>query len=133
MKVYIDTSAFLSILNRDEGQHAEAAKIWLRLLETGIPLCTNSYVVIETAAILQNRLGLDAVRTFFAAIYPLLEIVWVDAELIGLAVPLLFAADRRGLSLVDCTSFLAMQRAGLKRVFAFDRHFEEQGFEVLKS
>ena len=40
----------------------------------------------------------------------------------------LLAADRRNLSLVDCISFDAMRRRSLRHVFAFDKHFEEQGF-----
>jgi len=130
MNIYVDTSAFLAVLNRDDERHAEAKAIWLRLLDDGTPMGTSSYVLLETAAVLQNRLGLDAVRTFFNAVYPLLEIVWVNAELMALAVPLLTTANRRSLSLVDCCSFMAMRRLKIKRAFAFDRHFREQGFEV---
>lgn len=133
MNVYVDTSAFLAVLNRDDEHHAEAKGIWLRLLDDGTPMGTSSHVLVETAAILQNRLGLDAVRTFFAAIYPLLEIVWVDAELMSMAIPLLIAANRRNLSLVDCCSFLTVQRLKVNKVFAFDRHFEERGFELLRA
>lgn len=131
MNVYVDTSAFLAVLNRDDAHHAEAKAAWFQLLDDGTPLGTNSFVLVETAAVIQNRLGLDAARTFFTAVYPLLEVVWVDAELMSLAVPLLVTAKRRGLSLVDCSSFLVMQRLKLNKVFAFDRHFREQGFEVL--
>jgi predicted nucleic acid-binding protein len=38
-------------------------------------------------------------------------------------------AHRRGLSLVDCTSFAIMRRQAITRAFHFDRHFQEQGFE----
>ncbi|MGQ9779994.1 MAG: type II toxin-antitoxin system VapC family toxin [Bacillota bacterium] len=82
-------------------------------------------------ALLQNRLGLEAVRAFFHGIYPLLEIQWLDAELFSLAVSLFLTAKRKELSLVDCSSFLSMQRARLFKVFAFDPHFTEEGFEVL--
>lgn len=40
---------------------------------------------------------------------------------------------RRQLSLVDCTSFEAMQRRGLTQAFTFDAHFAERGFEVIPS
>ncbi|NLG84617.1 MAG: type II toxin-antitoxin system VapC family toxin [Firmicutes bacterium] len=131
-KVYVDTSAFLAILNRDDRFHPQAGKIWIRLLEERAKLYTNSLVLLETMALLQNRLGLEAVRVFFHDIYPLLEVQWLDAELFLLAVSLLLAANRKELSLVDCSSFLSMQRARLVKVFAFDLHFGEEGFEVLK-
>jgi predicted nucleic acid-binding protein len=38
-------------------------------------------------------------------------------------------AHRRGLSLVDCTSFAIVRRQAITRAFHFDRHFQEQGFE----
>ena len=47
------------------------------------------------------------------------------------AVQALLAADRRGLSLVDCSSFLVMRRLGLKVAFAFDEDFGHQGFETV--
>ena len=39
--------------------------------------------------------------------------------------------EYRQLSLVDCTSFVVMRQIGIDDVFAFDRHFAEQGFTVL--
>ncbi|MGE3842819.1 MAG: hypothetical protein AB7I50_14680 [Vicinamibacterales bacterium] len=35
------------------------------------------------------------------------------------------------LSLVDAVSFVAMLRAGLSHAFAFDRHFEHEGFSIV--
>ena len=32
---------------------------------------------------------------------------------------------------VNCVSFEIMRQRGLRRVFAFDKHFEEQGFDVV--
>jgi predicted nucleic acid-binding protein len=39
------------------------------------------------------------------------------------------SAGRKKLSLVDCVSFGVMRAAGLRKAFAFDRQFVEQGFE----
>ena len=43
----------------------------------------------------------------------------------------LLAAGRRGISLVDCSSFEVMRRLGLERAFAFGRHFAEAGFQLV--
>lgn len=40
-------------------------------------------------------------------------------------------AARRGLSLVDYTSFEIMRREHLNRAFAFDRHFREHGYDLV--
>jgi predicted nucleic acid-binding protein len=131
MSVYIDTSAFLAVLNADDRFHDRARRIWRRLIEADLSLFCNNYILVETIAVLQNRLGMDAVIAFQNDISPILTILWVDEELHQRAVSALLAARRRRLSLVDCTSFESMRRVGLYRVFAFDAHFEEQGFEVL--
>ena len=57
------------------------------------------------------------------------DIDWISSvqHIQGMAA--LLAADRRSLSLVDCVSFDAMRRRGLRQVFAFDKHFEGQGFD----
>ena len=43
----------------------------------------------------------------------------------------LLVVNHRKLSLVDCASFETMRRLGIQKVFTFDRHFADQGFQVL--
>jgi predicted nucleic acid-binding protein len=40
-------------------------------------------------------------------------------------------ANRRQLSLVDYTGFETMRHLGIEKVFTFDEHFREQGFELI--
>jgi predicted nucleic acid-binding protein len=52
----------------------------------------------------------------------------VSQVVVGKALDLLLDRQERGLSLVDAASFVVMRRLRLDRAFAFDRHFEEEGF-----
>ena len=79
----------------------------------------------------QNRLGIAAVRTFHNEIAPVLSIEWVDAELHEIGMATTLGAARKNLSFVDCSTFAAMRRLGIDTVFTFDKHFAEQGFDVL--
>jgi predicted nucleic acid-binding protein len=36
-----------------------------------------------------------------------------------------------GLSLVDAVSFLLMREEGIDEAFAYDRHFEREGFAII--
>ena len=92
---------------------------------------TSSYVLAETLAILQHRMGLKAVRVFHHDVYPILTIEWVAGVLHEKGIAGVLAAHRRGLGLVDCVSFEVMRQRGLRSVFAFDKHFEEQGFDTI--
>ena len=131
MTVFVDTSAFLAVLAADDEYHTAAAAIWRRLISDEEPLVTNNYVLVETVALLQRRVGLQAVRAFQSKVMPSLIIRWVDETLHEQALTSVLSANRRNLSLVDCTSFQTMGQDGINRAFTFDQHFAEQGFERL--
>jgi predicted nucleic acid-binding protein len=128
MIAFVDTSALLALLDRDDQHHADAITAWQTLAEGEATLVTTNYVVLETIAVGQHRLGLDAVRAWTSDVAPLLDVEFVDEALHRAALSTLLAADRRQLSLVDCVSFEVMRRRGLRHAFAYDRHFSEQGF-----
>lgn len=132
MNIYMDTSAFLAILNAVDEFHRQAAVVWDNLLNENVRLTTNSFVLVETHALVQKRLGLEAVRILTKDIIPLFEVTWIDEELYQQSITSYLSANRRQLSLVDCTSFVTMLKLNVTKVFTFDPHFEEQGFEILR-
>lgn len=129
MMAFIDTSAFYAVLDRDDDNHQEARRIWNDLLGDENTIVTSNYVLVETFALLQHRLGLEAVRVFQEDVLPLISIEWVTAATHRSGVSALLAVSRRKPSLVDCVSFELMRTLGIKTVFAFDPHFAEQGFK----
>ncbi len=131
MEVFVDTSALYALLDGAAQRHRDVAETWRELLASGETLFTSNYVLLETHALVQRRLGLEAVRALESALRPVLEVDWVDEDLHAASVAAVLAAGRRGLSLVDCTSFEIMRRRALHRAFAIDAHFASQGFEVL--
>jgi predicted nucleic acid-binding protein len=128
MSVFVDTSALLALLDADDEHHPDAVAAWHRLQDEEPVLVTSNYVMLETIAVAQRRLGLDAVRTFATGVAPLLDVHFVDEAIHSAAMAAVLAASRRDLSLVDCSSFEVMRRGGVTRAYAYDRHFAEQGF-----
>lgn len=61
---------------------------------------------------------------------PLLDFVWVDAELHEAAVTRHLRELRRRSSLVDHVSFELMRRRGLRTALALDVDFAREGFEL---
>lgn len=92
---------------------------------------STNYVLLETVALVQRRLGMEAVRTLEEDILPLVRVIWVAEGHHRAGMAALLTAGRRDLSLVDCVSFLIMRASAIRRVFAFDDDFRRQGFEVL--
>ena len=124
----MDTSAIYAFLVAEDEKHDHAKAILASLQEDEASLVSSSYVLQETVALLQARIGVPAVRTFQQMAVPALEIVWISESLYQRAMAALLAAAKRGVSLTDWTSFEVMRERGIERAFAFDRHFAEQGF-----
>lgn len=130
MTVFVDTSALLPQLSRTDEYHERAVKTFEDLVRRE-RLLTHSYVLVETTALVQSRLGLDATRALLTDIAAVLEVRWVDEKLHAAATTALLAAARRETSLVDWTSFELMRREGIEVAFAFDKDFLRQGFKLL--
>ncbi len=68
-------------------------------------ILTTNYVLVETAALIQRRLGIEATRAFAESIVPLLAIEWIDPEVHAGAVSTLPAANRRDLTCSGLNAF----------------------------
>jgi predicted nucleic acid-binding protein len=128
MTVFADTSAFYAVLDGDDSNHDAATAKWEQLLEGNAILVTTGFVLVETLALVQHRLGSEAVRAFLEDVYPLLNVEWITETDFEAGAAGVLSAQRRELSLVDCVSFVLMRRLGIRHAFAFDQHFSEQGF-----
>jgi len=129
--IFADTSGLYAALVAADQQHVDARTAWLDLLARRQRLVTTSYVVHETVSLLQARIGISAVLSWRTDIEPVLDIVWVDATLHRLAMAAVVASGRRDLSLTDWVSFEVMRQSRIRVALAVDRHFLEQGFELL--
>jgi len=130
VSVFVDTSFFIALLDEDEDMHGDAVAQWRRVAEGRLPVLTSNYVVLESCAVLQRHIGVSAVRKLVRQILEPVALEWVTRDDHERAVETLLVADRRQLSIVDCTSFEMMRRLEVRECLAFDQHFAEQGFVV---
>ena len=130
--MFLDTSAAFALLVSSDTNHQRAVESFGRLEARSATLVTTSYVLVETYALLGRRVGPEPVQAFRDDFEPLLEAVWVDRELHERGLGLLIERGKEDLSLVDAVSFLVIPRQGVEEVFAYDRHFEQEGFALLR-
>ena len=125
--IFLDTSAIYALADTGDQMHSEAVSAFEAARNADEEVVTHSYVLVESAALLQRRLGLGAALTFLdnAANFTL---VWVDGELHTRAVEYLQQARQADLSLVDAVSFLVMGELNTTHYLGFDGHFDSAGF-----
>ena len=130
MKVFVDTSALLAILDEDDRDHSEAADTFRSLLASA-DLVTHSYVLVECLALVRRRLGSAAVVQLSERLLPAIDTIWVDEALHQTALAAHLTAG--SVSLVDQVSFEVMRREELETAFTLDKDFEAHGFRRARS
>ena len=127
--IFVDTSAVLALADTRDSHHHEAVASLESMMSEGHALLTHNYVLVESAALLQNRLGLDSSLAFLSDAERF-TVHWVSPSDHAEAVEMLKDRNRRGLSLVDCMSFGVMRQYAVRIALAYDADFEAEGFET---
>lgn len=130
MNIFVDTAGLFALLVGNDDMHSRAKQNFAYFSENHAQLLTSSFVLVETTALLQSRIGLSPVHDLHSRILPLLEVIWVDGQWYGRAMQRLLAQTQRSVSLVDCLSFEIMEVRNITEAFTFDQHFEENGFKI---
>ena len=127
--IFLDTSAVLALADTIDDHHAEAVAALAGLVSEGRTVLTHNYVLVESGALLQNRIGLASALAFQSDAERF-TIHWVSPADHAAAVSLMAERNRRGLSLVDCMNFIVMRQYAVKTALAFDSDFEAEGFDM---
>lgn len=126
--VFVDTSGAYALLDATDPHHGQSKAAFLRAEREHWPLLTTSYVVHESWALIQARLGWDATCAWRDKLVTRCEIVWIDARLHALGEARCRQARERRLSLTDCVSIEVMQQRTIEVYIGNDEHFERAGF-----
>ena len=137
MTCFVDTSGWYAVLDRSDGSHARATEI----LGQGHELVLTDHVLVETHRLAAFRLGRDVADRFWSAVeegQATLEPVTVGDLSAAHAVRM--GWSDQDFSLVDCTSFVVMERLRLDDVVTFDDDFaiyrygnrRQRSFNVLR-
>ena len=134
MRVFVDTGAWLAFYDRHDQHYASARRIVEHLKTQRASLALSDFVLAESVTLIRFRLGHPWAIRFGEAILGsrLAELFAVDASARRRAWEIFRRYDDQDFSFVDCTSFALMEQLGLKTAFAFDRHFEQYGFELVQ-
>ena len=133
--IFVDTGAFLARYVRRDSHHTRARRVWADIERLRTACFTSNFVLDETLTLLgrQSSYFFAAERARALLGSKALTILRPDAEDELAAVEFLAKFADQEVSYTDCVSFTLMRRQRLSRVFTFNRHFRDAGFEVLPS
>jgi predicted nucleic acid-binding protein len=121
--LFVDTGAFFATADTSD-RHHEAAKATFVARGTAGDLVTSDHVVIETWYLLRSRLGRPAAMRFWDAMETgVVKVIGITSEDFVQARQIARRWPDQAFSIVDCTSFAAMERLRITQAFAFDKHF----------
>lgn len=125
--ILLDTSAIYALADTDDAMHSQAWHMFELAKTVGEEIITHSYVLSESAALLQRRLGLESALKLLAEARDF-TVIWVDEPLHNQAVEYMRKRSSARLSLVDAVSFQVMKDMGITEYLGFDKHFSDAGF-----
>jgi predicted nucleic acid-binding protein len=131
--VLIDSSAFFALIYSRETNHPAARAIAQVLDAERWQLVTTNFIRAESHALILNRAGHAVADRFLADLRDrtpirIVRVTEADEER---ALALVAQYRDKDFTLTDATSFVIMERVGIRTAFTFDDDFRQYGFIVL--
>lgn len=132
-KVFVDTAAWIALLNISDMLHNYAEQVMSKLLQQKTLLVTTEFVLLEVADALSSPTIRVKTINFINGLRQLriLQIVPISHELFINGWTLYSQRSDKGWGLTDCISFVVMNQQQITTAFTSDRHFEQAGFVKL--
>ena len=129
--IFVDTSAWYARFASSDAHHAEAKAFHL---SAPAQFVITDYVVDETLTLFKARRKNDRALQVGAELFSgqLAEIVYVTREDVNAAWRVFSMHRDKAWSFTDCTSSAVMKRLNVDEAFAFDDHFRQFGFAVVR-
>ena len=116
-EIFGDTAGWANLLDRSQPFHAIARRIYNDIRQQRVRIVTTNYVLAELVSLLLNPLQMPHTQIvqFVNDIKtsPIVEIVYIDPILDAEAWDLFQRRPDKRWSLVDCASFVVMQKRGI--------------------
>jgi uncharacterized protein len=132
-KVFVDTVAWIALVNNRDFLHEESKQILSDLRRQNYKLITTEFVLLEFANALSSPELREKTSNFIEGLQTMneIEIVSASSELFAKGFELYKTRLDKEWSIVDCSSFVVMEEMSITKAFTQDHHFEQAGFVKL--
>jgi len=132
-KIFVDTSGWVALFVKKDINHKKAGNIFEELKSSKAVIYTSDYVIDETITTISvrgnHKQSLIAGKAFFDS--KIIKNIYVAPEYLEPAWKLCQKYKDKKFSFTDVTSFVIITNFGIKRVFSFDRDFQQAGINVI--
>jgi uncharacterized protein len=129
--IFVDTSAWVALADKDDTHHKKAASIFSSLLKNYRSLISSNLIIAETYILILKELGHKAALSFLEGVRtsPRIMKIYSNEEAEAEAEKILRKYEDQQFSYTDAVSFAIMEERKIKQAFSFDKHFLVAGFE----
>jgi uncharacterized protein len=130
--VFVDTSAWFAGIAKNDQFNERAMKCHNQLLKGNTHFTTSNSIIHETTMLLERKVSKKEAIRFSILVFkdPDIEIIHADEEIEREAYNLYQKYKDQDFSIIDCISFVIMQKYQISRCFTFDHHFSSMGFSA---
>ncbi len=129
-KVFVDTAAWIALLNTSDALHPPALQVMNQLRQQKAFLVTTEFVLLEVADALSTPTIRMKTVTFINSLRQLniLQIIPISQALFANGWQLYSQRHDKEWGLTDCISFVVMTQEQIAIAFTSDHHFQQAGF-----
>ena len=135
-KVFIDSSVFIALLNKDDSLHKKAVDLIKNMQENGLEPITSNFVLNEVITVLSLRVN-KKTALFFAefshAKDSALNVISVGEKIENKAIDYLKKIKSKNISFCDCTILAILDLFEIKNIATFDKDFniKDANFKII--
>ena len=132
--IFIDTGAFFAAKCSADKNHQIALSYYNSICESGkFDLVTTNLVIFETVTLTKGKVGIGFAIEFgkYLRNSNFIKIMKISEEIENKSWEIFDRYNDKDYSFTDCASFAIMKELGIRKAFAFDKHFQQFGFEIV--
>lgn len=132
MNLFVDSSAFVALRSVEDPSHNQAVALLQRTGDEHAELVTSNFIIAESITVISQKVSQWDAVDFREHDLAAIRVVRITEELEDQAFEIFRNLTSKNVSFIDCTSFAVMRSLGFTTAFAFDEHFTQQGFTLLR-
>lgn len=127
---FVDTSGWLALIVTSDSRHRETTQIYQSKYAEGCNFVTHQGIMLEvgnSCSSVRSRSAAIGLKNKLAESRRV-KILEIDNELYEAGWKLYAERSDKDWGIVDCISFIVMQRQNITEALTADKHFEQAGF-----